>query len=44
LGVAAVILAWLLVIGQLIVCTALLNAVWGEYRRDRMTNAPQTGV
>lgn len=32
LGIAAVILAWLLLIGQLVVCSSLANAVWSDYR------------
>jgi uncharacterized BrkB/YihY/UPF0761 family membrane protein len=35
LGVAAVILGWLLIIGQIIVSAALLNSVWTEYRERR---------
>jgi uncharacterized BrkB/YihY/UPF0761 family membrane protein len=35
LGVAAVMLAWLLIIGQLIVVSALINVVWSDYRADR---------
>jgi membrane protein len=32
LGLATVMLAWLLVIGQVIVSAALINAVWAQYR------------
>ena len=32
LGIAGVILTWLLIIGQLIVSSALVNSVWLEYR------------
>lgn len=39
LGVAAVILAWMLVIGQLVVASALANVVWAEYRASRRTGA-----
>ncbi len=39
LGVAAVMLAWLLIIGQLVVSTALVNVVWTEYRASRRTSA-----
>jgi membrane protein len=35
LGVAAVILAWLLIIGQVIVSAAFVNSVWAEYRARR---------
>jgi uncharacterized BrkB/YihY/UPF0761 family membrane protein len=35
LGVAAVILVWLLIIGQIIVSAALVNSVWTEYRAER---------
>jgi uncharacterized BrkB/YihY/UPF0761 family membrane protein len=35
LGVAAVMLAWLLIIGQLIVGSALINVVWSDYRAAR---------
>jgi uncharacterized BrkB/YihY/UPF0761 family membrane protein len=35
LGIAAVILAWLLVIGEVIVGGALINSVWSDYRADR---------
>ena len=31
LGVAAAILIWLFVFGQLLVCAALVNAVWARY-------------
>jgi uncharacterized BrkB/YihY/UPF0761 family membrane protein len=34
LGVAGVILAWLLLTGQLIVGSILINTVWSDYRRD----------
>jgi membrane protein len=37
LGVAGVILAWLLAIGQLIVSGAIVNSVWTEYRVERGT-------
>jgi membrane protein len=42
LGVAAVILAWLLIIGQVIVSAALINSVWSEYRARRRA-APRFG-
>jgi len=32
LGVAGVILAWLLIIGQVLVSAALINSVWADYR------------
>ena len=35
LGIAATILAWLLLIGQVIVSAGLANAVWAEFRADR---------
>lgn len=35
LGLATVMLAWLLVIGQVIVSAALINAVWAQYRALR---------
>jgi uncharacterized BrkB/YihY/UPF0761 family membrane protein len=35
LGIAAVILGWLLIVGHFIVSSALINVVWSEYRRDR---------
>ena len=35
LGIAGVILAWLLVIGQVIICGALVNSVWADYRAGR---------
>lgn len=37
LGVASVMLAWLLIIGQLVVSVALTNAIWSDYRADRRT-------
>jgi uncharacterized BrkB/YihY/UPF0761 family membrane protein len=39
LGVAGVILAWLLIVGQLVVASALANVVWAEYRASRRTRA-----
>jgi membrane protein len=41
LGIAAVILGSLLLIGQLIVCSAILNSMWSE-RRARRVLAPGT--
>jgi uncharacterized BrkB/YihY/UPF0761 family membrane protein len=35
LGLAGVILGWLLIIGQVIVSGALVNSVWTDYRADR---------
>jgi uncharacterized BrkB/YihY/UPF0761 family membrane protein len=35
LGIAGVILGWLLIIGQVIVSAALVNSVWTDYRADR---------
>jgi uncharacterized BrkB/YihY/UPF0761 family membrane protein len=35
LGVAAVILVWLLLLGHLTVISALVNRVWFDYRVDR---------
>jgi uncharacterized BrkB/YihY/UPF0761 family membrane protein len=35
LGIASVMLAWLLLIGQLIVSAALANSIWSDYRTDR---------
>jgi uncharacterized BrkB/YihY/UPF0761 family membrane protein len=32
LGLAVAMLAWLLIIGQLIVACAVVNSVWTEYR------------
>ncbi|HEX3908384.1 MAG TPA: YhjD/YihY/BrkB family envelope integrity protein [Mycobacteriales bacterium] len=34
LGVAATILAWLLIIGQVIVSAGLVNSIWAEHRRS----------
>jgi hypothetical protein len=28
-------LAWLLIFGQVIVCAAVANSVWAEYRAER---------
>jgi uncharacterized BrkB/YihY/UPF0761 family membrane protein len=39
LGVAAVILAWLLIVGHLTVVSALVNRVWFDYRVDREAQA-----
>ena len=39
LGVATVILAWLLIIGQVIVSAALINAVWAQHRALRAAEA-----
>jgi uncharacterized BrkB/YihY/UPF0761 family membrane protein len=39
LGVAAVMLAWLLIIGNLLVGSALVNVVWSDYRADRGSRA-----
>lgn len=33
LGVAGAILAWLLLVGQVLVCAAVTNSVWADYRR-----------
>jgi membrane protein len=33
LGVAGAILAWLLLVGQVMVCAAVTNSVWADYRR-----------
>jgi uncharacterized BrkB/YihY/UPF0761 family membrane protein len=41
LGVAGVILFWLLLIGQLIVTVMLVNSLWSDYRRSRHTESPQ---
>lgn len=35
LGIASVMLAWLLLIGQLIVSSALVNSVWSDFRAAR---------
>jgi uncharacterized BrkB/YihY/UPF0761 family membrane protein len=35
LGVAGALLAWLLIFGQVIVGAALVNTVWGDYRRAK---------
>ncbi len=35
LGIASVMLAWLLLMGQLIVSSALANSVWSDFRSDR---------
>lgn len=35
LGLAAVILAWMLIIGQVLVSGALINSVWADYRAGR---------
>jgi uncharacterized BrkB/YihY/UPF0761 family membrane protein len=37
LGVAAVILAWLLLIGDVLVLGTLTNSVWSDYRADRQS-------
>jgi uncharacterized BrkB/YihY/UPF0761 family membrane protein len=37
LGIAGVILAWMLIIGQLVVSSILVNVVWAEYRAGRKT-------
>ena len=39
LGIATVMLAWLLVIGQVIVTAALINAVWAQHRALRAQQA-----
>jgi uncharacterized BrkB/YihY/UPF0761 family membrane protein len=39
LGVAAVILAWLLIVGHLTVISGLVNRVWLDYRIDRENQA-----
>jgi uncharacterized BrkB/YihY/UPF0761 family membrane protein len=39
LGVAAVILVWLLLLGHLTVISALVNRVWFDYRVDREAQA-----
>lgn len=39
LGIATVTLAWLLVIGQVIVSAALINAVWAQHRALRAAEA-----
>jgi len=41
LGVAAVMLAWLLIIGNLIVGSALINVVWSDYRAGRRESETQ---
>jgi membrane protein len=35
LGIAAVILGWLLILGQVVVASALVNVVWTEYQQER---------
>jgi uncharacterized BrkB/YihY/UPF0761 family membrane protein len=40
LGIAGTILAWLLIIGQVIICGALVNSVWAEYRARRRAGPP----
>lgn len=35
LGIASVMLIWMLLIGQLVVSAALANSVWTDYRKDR---------
>ena len=35
LGIASVMLFWMLLIGQLVVSCALVNSVWRDYRADR---------
>lgn len=37
LGIAGVILAWLLIIGQVIVASAMANVVWTEYQHARVS-------
>ena len=44
LGVAAVILTWLLLFGQLVVAAALSNAVWSEYRTGGRRTAAATSA
>jgi uncharacterized BrkB/YihY/UPF0761 family membrane protein len=39
LGTAAVLLAWLLVIGHLIVATSFVHVVWSDYRRQQPPSA-----
>lgn len=39
LGLATVMLAWLLIIGQVIVIAAMINAVWARYRTMRADEA-----
>ena len=39
LGVATVILAWLLIIGQVVVSAAVINAVWAQHRALRADQA-----
>jgi uncharacterized BrkB/YihY/UPF0761 family membrane protein len=41
LGIAGVLLAWLLAFGQVIVGAALVNVVWGDYRRAKGRNSPE---
>ncbi len=41
LGIAGTFLAWLLIIGQVIVCGALVNSVWAEYRARQRAAAPE---
>jgi membrane protein len=40
LGVASVMLAWLLLIGQLIVTAALSNTMWSDYRATKRAPSP----
>ena len=41
LGIAGTILAWLLIIGQVVVCGAFTNSVWAEYRARRRGAPPE---
>ena len=43
LGIAAVILAWLLIFGQVIVASALVNVVWTEYDQERRLRRANRG-
>lgn len=44
LGLATVMLAWLLIIGQVIVSAALINAVWAQHRALRTDQATSSEV
>jgi uncharacterized BrkB/YihY/UPF0761 family membrane protein len=43
LGIASVMLVWMLLVGQLIVSAALVNSVWRDYRADRQQPAETAG-
>lgn len=42
LGIAGVILAWMLLVGQLLVSSALVNSIWSDYLADRRGDVRST--